>query len=369
MKRTLVAGLGQMGAHYVGKLLGLGYQEADIVAVDIDPEKVEKMRAKYPNTQYAGSVTEGLRFNPEVAIVATNTPSHHTVIRELMEGGVRHILAEKPLGLTLEAVDNIYPTMADTGTEIYTALLMNFSPAILHVMELMRAEKLILVEGSVVWGKNRFGDSRPTPGDLEDETVHGIGILHNLAEVNQELKRVEVTSMLSYPAFASEEAQAKAHALDPSFPTRANATSMVLERIVTNRTVAVLTLHSSFIYPVQTRRVSAVLARAEEPRKVVYSVEFNFDVKVNGEILDLLKVTTLSGNKVENLTFPVDKLGEQTATFIRSAEGTESDPRLTSYAEARAMVAFTEAVLESNENVRAWVPVFTETDVARLRVA
>lgn len=339
--KVVVVGLGQMGQLYLKKLQTLGVQ---LFGYDIDPAKEMAIAEMFPNETLVASAT----CVTDMAIVATNTPSHHRVLIDLMDRGIKHILCEKPLGIDFAAVNEVRDVMVRTGSQIYTAFLMNFSPALLHLIDKMRVENLVLTEGSVVWGKNRYGDKRPTPGDLEDETVHGVGILHNLCAVNQEILQIDVMARLTYPKYASPEAQAKAHALDPSFPAVVNASTMTLEIITTDKGEVPCSLHSSFIGAQQTRRVTAVLSRADDPRQPVYSVEFNFDVKSGGGIVDQLLITMLDGNSVERLEFSCDKLLDQTRAFITATSGGVIDPRLTNYTRAREAVAFSEAVLASH---------------------
>lgn len=369
-KMVMVVGLGQMGKLYVEKLIQSGVAPDRIIGIDIDPEKVLVAREKFPDVSFYKTCddvihpyTDDLQiWNHgfiDTAIVATNTPSHHRVIIDLMERGVRNILCEKPLGLNMSAVDEIADAMVRCEAQIYTAFLMSFSPAILHVIKRMQDEGLIMTEGSVLWGKNRFGDSRPTPGDLEDETVHGVGILHALCSINQVIRYVFVAAQLTYPNYANVEAQAKAHTLDESFPVTVNASTMAIERISTDRGEVLCNLHSSFLLGSQTRRVTALLSRADDPHQPVVAVEFNFDVKIDGKIIDQLAITTLDGNNVELLEFDCNKLLDQTEAFMAAASGNKIDPRLTGFEEARNAVGFTEAVLQSHKAAGCMVTAYT----------
>lgn len=343
--KVIIVGLGKMGQDYIEKVAAHGNHT--IIGIDRDQEKLASVRAKYPEVELYDSFTVEATAGTDAAIVATNTPSHHTVIGELYRRGVTQFLCEKPLALTLQAVDEkIAPVTLNA--DIYTGFLMNFSPAIAKVQELMRNEELVLTEASVTWGKNRFGDKRPTAGDLEDETVHGIGIVHSIFGATQSIVEVEVVGFLTYPSFASPEAQQRAHALDPSFPVRPNASTMALERIYGVCSNASCVIHSSFVHPVQTRKVTAVLAKTKAADEVVYSVEMNFDQKVEGKIVDELVITKLANNTKEEFSFECDKLGEQTTAFLNAVQHKDLyDGRLTGFMDARAAVGLSEAILES----------------------
>jgi predicted dehydrogenase len=261
---------------------------------------------------------------------------------------VKWLLCEKPLGMTLASVEELQQPVTEHKVQVYTALLMNFSEAIAKVMDLMREKSLIVVEGAVTWGKNRYYDPRPTPGD-EDETVHGFGILHTLVEFNQRVLESKVEARRTLPHYADPKVQEKAHALDPSFPLRVSASTMALEDIRTDLTTVRCILHSSFIHPEEIRCVTAVLADKNDPLAVKFSVKFTFDQRVNGTLVDELTVTKLAGNTVMNFPFVTDKLAVQTAAFLTAASGGKRDPRLTTFAEAMQAVAFTDAVVKSDE--------------------
>ena len=200
----------------------------------------------------------------------------------------------------------------------------------------------------MVWGKNRKGDKRPTHGDLEDESVHGKGILNQLIHINQVVRGSCVSGMLTYPKFTDSLSQGKAHELDTSFPLRVNASSMVLECIKTDRAEVACVMHSSFLYSHQVRRVSLVLSMKDDPLSPVYSVEMDFDVKTGiGGYEDQITITQLDGNKVEFLPFSSDKILDQTQAFIKVPTGV-IDPRLTQFEDAERAVAFSQAVFRSH---------------------
>lgn len=340
--KIAVVGIGKMGTDYV-RLVQVGGNS--VVGIDIDPVKVEAAKKNFPEMVFSPHPESIEDFDFDGAIVATNTPSHHKVLIDLMRRGVRYILCEKPIGLHMAAVKEVEAVMKETGSKIYTGLLMNFSPATLHVITMMQAANLVMTEGSFVWGKNRMPDKRPTPGDLEDETVHGVGILHALASVNQAIQQILVSAHLTYPVYASAEAQAKAHEFDPSFPMEVNATTMGTELIRTNLGDVPCSLHSSFILGSQVRRVTAVLAKASDPTELVFSVEFNFDVNK----ADQVRITALTTNDVVVKDFPCDKLGDQTKAFLHAVFNGTEDPRLTDFTGAKQAVAMTEAILLSHK--------------------
>ncbi len=369
--KILVVGLGQMGQTYIKTLLAQGHPIGNIFGVDIDTSKAEAAGERFVGLAVSTDLTYMMTYaldpsgEDTAAIVATTTPSHHTVLIELMEHGVSYILCEKPLAIDMNAMKLIHAKARETQAFIFTGFLMNFSPAILHLMCMMEEEGLILTEGSSVWGKNRFGDTRPTPGDLEDETVHGAGILHSLAKIGQQFKEILVYGRLTYPAYADAAAQAKAAALDPSFPARVNASTMAIETISTDHGEVLISHHSSYLKSAQVRRVTAVLCREDSPSSPVYSIEMNFDVRQDGTIIDRLAVTMLDGNRTETHEFACNKIAAQTEAFLAARPGC-IDPRLCDYNEAQLAVTFTEALTQSHHSGMSELA-FGEADIIRLK--
>src|SRR3989344_5695371 len=102
--KIIVIGLGQMGGNYVRLLQKADIAPSDIIGVDIDPVKVEAARGKFPGVVIGESIDAVGDSN---IIAATNTPSHHRVLCDLMDRGVKSLLPEKPLGINHRAANEI----------------------------------------------------------------------------------------------------------------------------------------------------------------------------------------------------------------------------------------------------------------------
>lgn len=339
-----------MGQLYVKKLLGTGLC---IAVYDVDPAKMVNV-----STAYGVVLAQNIDVAKycDMAIVATNTPSHAKTVIKLMECGVRHILCEKPLALTMSEIAEIEKIMIEKGAKIYTAFIMNFSLALRDVIESMQRQNLVVTEGGVTWGKNRTSDTRPTPGNLEDEMVHGAHMLHKLCGINQCIKEMHVMGLLTYPRFANFEAQKKAQEIDFSFPMAPNASTFVLEYIVTDKVDVRAVLHSSFIAAAQVRRVTLVLSEMRESSaSLVYSVIMEFDRLWHGKVCDVLTIADLRKGTNESTSYAYDcdgydKMDAQIKAFIDVAHAESSpDERLVSFEEAKQAVRFAEVVqLSSN---------------------
>jgi hypothetical protein len=343
-----------MGKIYLQNLVRLGVPLEEIHGVDIQEEKLRAAQEEFSGATLSKALPKDVS-ECEFAIVATNTPGHHTVIESLVDRGMTGvILCEKPLGLNIEVVQKM--RKFNEKVSIYTAFLMNFSPALLWVLDKMEKEDLILTEASVTWGKNRFRDSRPTPGDLEDESVHGAGIIHALCNINQRIREISISAVLTYPRFINEEAQKAAHRMDPSFPLEVNASTMVLEQISTDIGKVSVNIHSSFVSAKQERVVRAVLAKKDQPNLPQFAVELRFDEKGDSGSVDIVLLTELATKKVQAKTFACNKIKDQTIACLSVVHGKMVDPRLVPFEEAANAVAFTEAVLQSHRT-QNWITI------------
>jgi predicted dehydrogenase len=92
--RVGLVGLGSIGRRHLGNLLALG---ADVVAMDVSPEAIEKARSAYPHAHYGDSLPfAGL----DALVIATPLDSHLPLVEEAVARRLPFFV-EKPLG-TLE---------------------------------------------------------------------------------------------------------------------------------------------------------------------------------------------------------------------------------------------------------------------------
>jgi len=355
-EKILVLGTGYMGRIYINNLNEhLGIDQRQIVGVDINSERFTALSKEFPEVEFIYSqadqpLAKFINFNEVGSVfLCTNTPSHHRLLVELMQNGIRNIFCEKPLALNMEGVNAVRKEKLRTGTHIFTAFLMNFSPAVMHIIERMRAENLVLIQGEASWGKNRMYDPRPTPGDLEDESVHPIGVFHTLLQASGlEINAVYVGARLSWLDYIDPEVQRKAHEVDPSFPLRVNSSAFINEEVHCSSIPFPILLHtsSSYVKGKQVRRVECTLAKHDNPIRPHLAIEFNFDTPAG----DILEITRLAERKAEEpLSFRCQKIAAESEAFLNFVESRTRDPRLTDYLEARMSVKVTDAIVESDK--------------------
>lgn len=356
-RKTLVLGTGMMGKNYIRQLIDIGVDPASIIGADIDEGKFDAIRKDIPQAADIELVrTSSERplkefvdvFGIESVFLCTNTPSHHRLLVELMEQGITKIFCEKPLALNMDGVLGVQKAKMRTGANIFTAFLMNFSPALMHLIERMLAEDLVLIQGEASWGKNRYYDPRPTAGDLEDESVHPTGVFHTLVHASrQEIDSIHVGARLSWLDYIDREVQAKANRLDPYFPLKVNSSAFITEVLRYPSVPFDVLLHtnSSYVKGKQVRRVECTFAKRDNPIRPYLATEMNFDTP-EGDVLECTQLQTKTVE--ERRVFKANKLAAETKAFLEFTRTGIIDPRLTDYLSARMSVKVTEAIVTSD---------------------
>lgn len=358
--QVTIIGMGQMGSSYAKNLMAMGH---GVIGCDIDLKKVEVARLQFPDVQIECSL-DALPVT-DVAVVASSTPSHAAVIEMLAARGTRFFFCEKPLGLSVEDTDRIATAVESVGGKVYTAFLINFSPVVQEVIRLMEDEHLVMSHASVLWGKNRIGNKRPSAGDTEDESVHGAELIQMLAAVNRQVYTQTVGGQVLYLDFVDQEAQAHAYALDPSFPTRVDSTTIATMAMVTDTGSVACSLYSDFVMGKQKREVHIVLVEHANPTRPRYGILMTFDVRQDdGSFQDTIQITDLQKNEdLDERAVDANKLREQLEAFFSAINGEEEDRRLTPFWRARMAVRFTKAVQDSHWSGGVPVSVMSRDDV------
>lgn len=349
-KNILIVGAGKMWTNYAKVLTSLWVQTH---VTDTSNKVLDSFSAQYPNAiLYRPDTWGNVLLPPRMpTIIASNTPAHEKNIRDRIENGeVTSIFSEKPLGLTLEQTQSIEGSAGKHNADIYTGFLIRFSPAVEELRKFMKDRNLIMTTGSVDWGKNRRGDTRPTAWDLEDEAVHGMDILLLFASMNQWIDTLTISGKLEFQKYVDEVTQRNAHERDPSYPITPNSSASVMTTIETSHTQILTTLESSFVAPSERRYVKIWLADRSDPEALLYTARMDFDKRLDsGGTEDSLEIWW-SGKLVAHSSQKSDKLKEQIHAWIGSMGKEDVDPRLATIEDALVIARWTDAVIQSHES-------------------
>lgn len=175
----------------------------ELVAIcDTDKQLVDRRQAQW-QVQLATERPERILGDPEIdaVIIATPNASHAPLALAAIAAG-KHVLCEKPLGLSAEQAQSMYEAAATAGVVHMTAFTYRFAPA-------MRYLRHLLLEGALGeprhFRSQRFLDWPETSwgwrqsktlagaGDLYDMTIHridfGLDLLGPLTGVYGSLAR------------------------------------------------------------------------------------------------------------------------------------------------------------------------------------
>ena len=137
MLRGAMIGFGSVAVH--GHLPGwLARRDARIVAVtDAEPARQAEGAARLPASRWYDSAA-ALLADDELDFVDICTPpsSHAALIREALERG-RHVLCEKPLVHSLEALRRLTDLAAETGRVLHTVHNWHHAPIVRQTSELL----------------------------------------------------------------------------------------------------------------------------------------------------------------------------------------------------------------------------------------
>jgi predicted dehydrogenase len=139
--RIAVVGCGYWGPKVIRAAASL--PEVEIAAlVDRETSLATNVQRHFPAARTATSLSEALADDSiDAVIVATNPATHVEVASEALEAG-KHVLVEKPLALTAADCRKLGEHARDAGLILMVGHTFLFSPAVLHVRELMRNHEL-----------------------------------------------------------------------------------------------------------------------------------------------------------------------------------------------------------------------------------
>jgi len=127
--KAVVIGVGRMGRRHVGAVLQIGWSLAGVY--DISPIALECTAQEYKlgKEQQFDRLDELLiQCNPDLAIIATNADTHCELTCLVARHGVKYILVEKPMAVSLEECDRMIAACHAAGAKLAVNHQMRFMP-------------------------------------------------------------------------------------------------------------------------------------------------------------------------------------------------------------------------------------------------
>lgn len=163
--KVLLVGLGSMGKNHHRVLAELGHE---VISVD----------NQNPNADFSSLPQALRRFRFDAAVVATPTSSHRSITFEICKTSVP-ILVEKPLGESLQDVEQVQQLALETRTRIEVGYVERFNPAVIALKRLLNANTLGKVL-SASFTREGPPDHRPQSPVALDLLSHDLDLAANL---------------------------------------------------------------------------------------------------------------------------------------------------------------------------------------------
>jgi UDP-N-acetyl-2-amino-2-deoxyglucuronate dehydrogenase len=182
-----IVGCGVIGPVHAEAIASL--PDAQLVSVvDLDLEKAQKLASQYRATPYTHLHQMLDREPVDVVIICTPSGLHGELACQVMRSG-RHVIVEKPMEITREAIDEMLRVQKETGMKLAVISQHRFDQASLQVRELIEEKafgRLVLGNAIVPWWRSQeyydSGDWRGTwkldgGGVLMNQSIHSIDVL------------------------------------------------------------------------------------------------------------------------------------------------------------------------------------------------
>lgn len=324
--RTGVIGVGAVGRAHVARLLS-GQAPAELVAIaDADPRAASALAGEH-GTDAAGSVVELLaREDVEAVVVAVPSGLHAEVAVAALDAG-KHVLLEKPIEVTVDAADAVLAAQARSGRTLSVVSQRRFAPENQLIHRMIREGTLGRVTAATVeialWRTQEYYDSGAWRGTW---ALDGGGAL-----MNQGIHLVDLALWL----------------LGDVEEVYAHAGLLAHEHIEVEDTVTITArLRSGALLTF----LATTTAYGDLPIRMAVMGDGGHVVTESERIV---RLHTRHGAGTPELE-PVDQQLAQLHDFVEAVR-TGRDPLVTG-AQARAAVAFVQAVYESARTGRPVVP-------------
>ena len=150
-------------------------------AADLVPERVQKLTEQYGGTPYTDLARMLKHERLDVVIVCTPSGLHGAHACQIMRSG-RHVIVEKPMEITREAMDEMLRVQQETGVKLAVISQHRFDAASQQVRQLVDEQafgRLVLGNALVPWWRSQaYYDSSAWRGTWE---MDGGGVLMNQA--------------------------------------------------------------------------------------------------------------------------------------------------------------------------------------------
>lgn len=181
--RVAFIGVGAVTAYHHLPGVRLDPRARLVALCDADPGLLERRKAEW-DVEYATTDAEALCRSDKIdaVVIATPNDTHRPIAVAAARAG-KHVMCEKPLGLSAGEVREMYHAARDAGVVHMTAFTYRFAPSMRYLRHLLKSGALgaprhfrsqrFLDWPETSWGWRQY-KARAGAGDLFDMTIHRI---------------------------------------------------------------------------------------------------------------------------------------------------------------------------------------------------
>ena len=142
MVKSIVIGSGRMGRRHISAISNLGYEITGV----IDPFQTSLDLAVAENgisREITYKTLEELSVNdvPTLAVVATTADSHHDYVLKLAKMGVKNILCEKPMAVSISQCEEMINLCNEKGARLAINHPVRFTEADIEIKKIINSSK------------------------------------------------------------------------------------------------------------------------------------------------------------------------------------------------------------------------------------
>jgi predicted dehydrogenase len=181
--RVAFIGVGAVTAYHHLPGLRLDSRASLAAICDADPALLERRQTEWGVSKATTDAAALCQTDAiDAVVIATPNDTHHPIAVLAAKAG-KHVMCEKPLGLSAAEVRHMYEAARDAGVVHMTAFTYRFAPSLRYLRHLLKSGALgtprhfrsqrFLDWPETSWGWRQY-KARAGAGDLFDMTIHRI---------------------------------------------------------------------------------------------------------------------------------------------------------------------------------------------------
>lgn len=140
-RTAFVIGSGRMGRQHISNTRNTGLRVIGVFDQDANSRRIAQenldIESRYMFDDFKKLCETGV---PDLAVIATTTPSHCEYGVSLAKHGVKHLFIEKPLGSSIAQCEELIAQSNKSGTRVSVNHMFRFLPIVQEVKRLLNSE-------------------------------------------------------------------------------------------------------------------------------------------------------------------------------------------------------------------------------------